>query len=217
MGPPGGPGCSTCMHCGPWFKVAGFGFGCLDIAVANNTECAVCFDVTERDVRFPQCKHRVCPPCFRKIMFWDESRGHLCPVPYGCPPCPSGCKNPARGTQCYCDEYDALKDDWQARDPVAYTAWNDAEQVSIYTPDGSFGTKECPFCRAKYDRHLHGSMTGYTKEMFGFGLPELCYVCRQPATAKCVRCKVAHYCGRVCQRKHWLAGHKRDCAELGAI
>ena len=207
------PGEDTCMACGPWFKAGGFGFGRLDIATAKN-ECPICLDDVADDVRFPQCKHRVCPPCFRKIMFYDECRRHLSPVPYGCPPCPVGCENPVRGVQCYCNDYDAVKDAWEASDPAASAIWHDAECASLEAPDGSFGTKACPLCRTKYDRHLHGSMTGYTKQMYASGMLNVCYVCRRPAVSKCVRCKIAHYCGPVCQRKHWLAGHKRDCPTL---
>jgi len=67
-----------------------------------------------------------------------------------------------------------------------------------------------------YDRDLHGSMTGYTKKMCSSGMPDQCYVCRKPAPKKCATCKVATYCGEICQKKHWLQGHKNDCASLKA-
>ena len=157
---------TTCMNCGPWFRF-GFGFGALDIADAT-CPCPVCLADVNHDVKFPQCSHRVCASCFRKIMFWDESRYHLNPVPFGCPSCPNGCENPIRGTQCDCYEYDAVKENWEAADPVNCAAWRDAEcvsiDVSIETPDedGAYGRAACPICRAKYNRDLHGSNTSTT-------------------------------------------------------
>ncbi|OAL49283.1 hypothetical protein IQ07DRAFT_569731 [Pyrenochaeta sp. DS3sAY3a] len=40
-----------------------------------------------------------------------------------------------------------------------------------------------------------------------------CGGCGQPSTNKCARCKIQHYCGRVCQTNHW-AKHKSECKYL---
>jgi hypothetical protein len=139
------PGEDTCMTCGPWFKMNGFGFGKLDID-ETPIECPICTE-TEPSVRFPQCTHRVCPGCFRDIMFWDETRHHLDPLPYGCPPCPNGCENPPRGSQCYCDEYDSVKDQWKKDFPVQFQKYNDDENESIETPidNPTLASKKVPF------------------------------------------------------------------------
>jgi hypothetical protein len=126
-------------------------------------------------------------------MFWDESRHHISPVPYGCPPCPNGCTNPIRGTQCYCYEYDPVQEQWEKDFPVQFQKWNDDEHESIETPldNPTFASKKCPFCRRMYDRDLHGSMTGYTKA---------CVVCSEVRThIKLPLCE--HFVCTVCARK----------------
>ena len=157
---PGGE--DTCMTCGPWFKVSGFGFGKLDI-VPTEDACPVCEEATDRIVRFPQCDHKVCPECFGEIMFWDECMTHMDPRPFGCPPCPNSCDNPRRGRQCYCCEYDAVQDAWEAADPISWGAWNDAESESMEMPiGGHYSTKQCPSCKSVYDRSKHGFVSGVT-------------------------------------------------------
>ena len=155
---PRSPTEDTCATCGPWFKLGGFGFGRLDIDETSAT-CPVCANSVNHMVRFPQCTHSVCVTCFREIMFFDESRAHLDPRPYGCPPCPNGCDNPRRGKQCYCDEYDEVQEEWQASDPRAWNAWNRAEEKSIEQGDSYYATAKCPFCRVVYDRSKHGFCT----------------------------------------------------------
>lgn len=145
-----------CMSCGDWFKIGGFGWNELEFRVTNE-ECAVCQETNAKQLKFPaNCGHWFCITCSRKILFWDETRYHLSPVPYGCPPCPNGCLNPEKGIQCYCEEYDIIQDTWEQEYPSDYKRWNDAEDLSIETseePDGSvFGTSKCPLCRRKYKR-----------------------------------------------------------------
>lgn len=41
-------------------------------------------------------------------------------------------------------------------------------------------------------------------------LPGRCAVCYQPKKFNCSKCKVALYCGRDCQTKHWTT-HKKEC------
>mmetsp|Transcript_5395 Transcript_5395/g.12433 ORF Transcript_5395/g.12433 Transcript_5395/m.12433 type:complete len:480 (-) Transcript_5395:4-1443(-) len=36
------------------------------------------------------------------------------------------------------------------------------------------------------------------------------------APAVCARCKAVHYCGPICQKAHWQAGHKQECAKSTA-
>lgn len=45
----------------------------------------------------------------------------------------------------------------------------------------------------------------------------LCAACGAPgAKSKCAGCFVMRYCGRACQRSHWKAGHKGECATVKA-
>jgi len=147
-----------CMTCGSWLKLDGFGWDQLDIALDSPEPCPVCLGEHLPSVRLPQCTHRLCPDCFRCIMFWDETRHHLDPRPYGCPPCPNACDNPVRGSQCYCDEYDTIQDAWKVSHPNEYQLWNESEHLSIEIPiEGSYASKQCPICREEYHRNLHGA------------------------------------------------------------
>lgn len=110
---------------GQWSK---FGFGWNELEFRNcpeNEECSICNE-SKKQVKFPaNCGHWSCCECSRDILFWDESRYHLSPEPYGCPPCPNGCVNPIRGKQCYCHEYFNDSDDdnpgviqiWERKNP----------------------------------------------------------------------------------------------------
>ena len=57
---------------------------------------------------------------------------YLSPIPYGCPPCPNRCRNPIKGPQCYCEEYDSVKDEWCKNNP---------EQYKKYINDVTYGKK----------------------------------------------------------------------------
>ena len=35
--------------------------------------------------------------------------------------------------------------------------------------------------------------------------------CETPGTLKCSKCKLVHYCGSACQKKHWKSAHKKAC------
>ena len=203
------------MDCGSWVKTCGFGFGKLDIALASG-ECNICSNEISFDVRFPQCSHRVCVKCFKDIMFLDDRRKHLDLVPFGCPPCPNGCSNPVKGRQCFCEEYDAIQEVWIRDNPEKHRMWYEAEMKSIETPsDDAYGKATCPFCREKYNRSLHGYMRGYTKQIwFGREIDAVCYVCGKPSANRCKHCKIAIYCSRDCQKRHWKEGHKHDCKTL---
>ena len=111
--------------------------------------CCVCMG-TERQARFKQCQHWCCGQCMRNIMFWDETRYHIDPCGFGCPPCPNGCENPARGEQCYCEEYDAVLDEWQRADPAQFQRFIHTENDSIAegeSPSSAFSSRRCPICR----------------------------------------------------------------------
>lgn len=111
--------------------------------------CCVCMG-TKRQVQFQQCQHWCCMHCMRSIMYWDETRYHLDPCRFGCPPCPNGCNNPARGTQCYCESYDAVMEEWERTNPAQYQRYNDAEHESIYEGEpanSAIGSRRCPICR----------------------------------------------------------------------
>ena len=145
-----------CMTCGDWFKVGGFGWNELEFRVGEE-ECVVCNETSNKQLKFPtNCGHWFCLSCSRNILFWDETRYHLSPVPYGCPSCPNGCVNPEKGKQCYCEEYDEIQEEWEQEQPDKYKEWNNAEYISIELSEnigGSvFGSAKCPLCRKKYER-----------------------------------------------------------------
>jgi hypothetical protein len=145
-----------CMTCGDWFKICGFGWNELDFK-EEEEECVVCMKISNKQLKFPaNCGHWFCISCSRNILFWDETRYHLSPTLYGCPPCSNGCINPEKGKQCYCEEYDEIQEKWKQEYPNKYKEWNDAENISIElseTDSGSvFGSKKCPLCRKKYTR-----------------------------------------------------------------
>ena len=123
----------------------------------SDEECVVCNETGNKKVKFPaNCGHWFCVSCSRNILFWDETRYHLSPVPFGCPPCPNECINPIKGKQCYCEDYDEILDHWKEEYPDKYEEYNDAENLSIElseTTAGSlFNSKKCPLCREKYER-----------------------------------------------------------------
>ena len=146
-------GSDYCMTCGSWFKM-GFGWDKLTI-VDSTDECIVCTNMCERKLMFPtKCGHSFCLPCSRKILFFDESTYHLSPVQYGCPPCPNGCENPEKGKQCYCEEYDAIEEEWKNCNPGSWNRWNNEQNKSIddSSKEITYGKGTCPFCRKKYFR-----------------------------------------------------------------
>lgn len=127
-------------------------------------ECAVCYG-TDRQAKFTAdgCVHWFCISCARTLMYCDETRHHLDPRAFGCPPCPNGCDNPPCGKQCYCEEYEAVIEEWEHREPkqpfwgepddmrhVQYCLWNAMELESIEAgePEGSSrGKCVCPLCK----------------------------------------------------------------------
>lgn len=121
-------------------------------------ECSVCLQDVDCQMKFPACSHKFCVDCSKTILYYDETRFQLSPVPYGCPPCPNGCTNPIRGRQCYCEEYDAVQEAWEQTNPVEYHLWNELEHASIDIgdPPGSvYASKTCPVCRSVWDVTYH--------------------------------------------------------------
>jgi len=145
-------GSEYCMTCGSWFK-GQFGWDKL-IIVDSTDECIICMNICERKILFPtKCGHSFCINCSRNILFDDETRYHLSPVPYGCPGCPNGCENPKKGKQCYCEEYDSIQDKWKQSNPDEFNKWNDDQNESIDTSNEvTYGKRTCPLCRKKYTR-----------------------------------------------------------------
>jgi len=154
-----------CMACGSGCSM-GHGWDKLTFIDTNdeNKECAVCFKNYKRKLVFPtNCGHDFCIPCSRLLLFGEsypgesQSKTHLCPVPFGCPPCPNGCDNPTRGIQCYCEEYDTVQNLWLENHPEQWKQWNDAEEISLFQNDENsvYGKATCPLCRAKYVRTKH--------------------------------------------------------------
>jgi hypothetical protein len=120
-------------------------------------ECIVCFCNNSREMKFPtNCDHWFCINCSKDILFWNETRYHLSPEPYGCLPCPNGCINPLKGKQCYCEEYNIIQDNWELNEPEQYIRWNNDEHESIELSEETSGSvycsKTCPLCRKKYDK-----------------------------------------------------------------
>jgi hypothetical protein len=143
-----------CMTCGSWFK---FGLGWDELTfIDSNEECSICFNNCTKKLIFPtNCGHSFCIKCSKNILFWDETRYHLSPEPYGCQPCPNGCINPIKGEQCYCEEYKIVQDNWKLEQPDAYKQWNDNEDLSIEQGEDNnsyFSNCTCPLCRKKYKR-----------------------------------------------------------------
>ena len=133
-----------------------FGWNELEFKESDE-ECVVCNETGNKQLKFPtNCGHWFCTSCSKNILFWDETRYHLSPVPFGCPPCPNDCINPIKGKQCYCEDYDEILDDWKEEYPDTYKEYNDAENLSIElseTTAGSvFNSKKCPLCRETYER-----------------------------------------------------------------
>jgi len=117
-------------------------------------DCCVCAG-TERQVKFPKCQHWCCADCMRNIMLGDCTRYQLDPCRFGCPPCPNRCKNPARGRQCGCEEYDAVKDEWESSHPLEYQHYADAEEAVINegeSASSAFESGRCPICRQRQCR-----------------------------------------------------------------
>lgn len=149
-----------------WFSCKGkylctncdcFGWKELEFRHADN-DCVVCYTECDFEMKFPtNCNHWFCVNCCRNILFWDETRYHLSPVPYGCPPCPNNCDNPIKGRQCYCEEYDEVQNQWELSNPLEWKKWNDDdEHYSIETseeiPGSVYTSKTCPMCRKKYNK-----------------------------------------------------------------
>jgi hypothetical protein len=61
----------------------------------TDSDCVVFYTHCDIEMKFPtNCNHWFWVDCCRNILFWDETRYHLSPEPYGCPHCPNKCKNP---------------------------------------------------------------------------------------------------------------------------
>lgn len=138
-----------CMTCSPEFK---FGLKLGEVHFLDvDEECSICTENVSRKILWP-CRHSFCVGCSRNLLFFEESRFHLRQVDFGAPACPNGCQNPARGTQCYCDEYDSVLEQWQQEFPAEYNSWNEAERQSIantgvYQESIVYGSQKCPLCR----------------------------------------------------------------------
>jgi len=144
-----------CMTCGDWNK-CGFGWNELEF-INSNKECIICYKICNKQVKFPtNCGHYFCINCSKEILFWDESRYHLSPVPFGCPICPNGCINPIKGKQCYCEEYDKIQNKWKYNFPLQFKNWINAEDLSLeideHNIESVYGSQKCPLCRKKYNR-----------------------------------------------------------------
>lgn len=133
-------------------------FGELEFKKSDE-ECVVCNEFGNTLLNFPaNCGHWFCVKCSGKILFYDESRYYISPVPFGCPPCPNRCKQPIRGKQEHCDTCDEIKELWEIEHPEQYNEYIDIQDVSIGLADtmesGSvYSSNTCPLCRTEYNGH----------------------------------------------------------------
>ncbi len=131
-------------------------FGNIDLVFSEQSNmCDICY-ISNQQVKLPDCSHYTCIECFKQIYFFDETKYYLNPEKYGCPSCPNDCNNPDRGTQCYCEEYDSIKDTWAKDFPEQYENWNNDEDNSINNITNLHGHGKCPFCRSEIHQNwLH--------------------------------------------------------------
>lgn len=103
----------------------------LEIVTMNlcHTQCIFCKkDCYHQTILISDCGHSFCVGC--SIHFYEDL--HLSQEFYGCPPCPNGCKNPKSGFQCYCEEYDPIKNHWIKTNPSQYHQWVAEETLYKY-------------------------------------------------------------------------------------
>lgn len=102
-----------------------------------------------------------------------------------------------------------------------------ASQVQLLRLFHEKGARFLPSCRARADHPCTNFMCHVRGCVDICGLPEgealrrlrgeqgsaaACAACDAPgATLQCARCRIAMYCGRECQRRHWRAAHKAEC------
>ena len=138
---------SLCKNCMSW--------GELSIETETRKhKCTLCEESVNTKIPFPsKCSHIYCIDCTRYLLFCDESSMfNISPIPYGCPPCPNGCRNPTEGNQCTCPEYEDVIVEWWKHN-------KDKAEEFIYAcyVDGKNKTKEikCPLC----DQYKYSSLT----------------------------------------------------------
>lgn len=147
-----GMGSDYCMNCGSWYK-NGFGWNKLTI-IDSLDECCICMNNCKRKLMFPtNCGHSFCINCSKEVLFDNDYKYCLSPVPYGCPPCPNGCENPVKGKQCNCVEYDSIQDEWEWINSEQFNKWNNEQEKSIKIGiDAIFCRNTCPLCKRVYSR-----------------------------------------------------------------
>lgn len=158
------PNFVVCLKRAPqWYFSQRYGLCqvCLDtfgrkLHIVDNPEkesCAVCYEESDKRVEFPtDCNHFFCGKCCAELLFYDETRYHLSPVPFGCVKCPNGCENPKRGRQCGCSEYDEVIEEWMEESPADASRWQNSELLSIENSDDmAYGSRKCPLCRQRVE------------------------------------------------------------------
>ena len=98
---------SLCKSCMNWGEIS-------VISKKSRQHCYMCNEMVNKKMLFPNnCGHEYCIDCMRYMLFCDEtSLFNISPEPFGCPPCPNGCRNPSEGNQCLCSSYDQVIEDW---------------------------------------------------------------------------------------------------------
>lgn len=138
---------SLCKNCMSWGELS------IETETTKH-KCLLCEESVNTKIPFPsKCSHIYCIDCTRYLLFCDESSVfNISPIPYGCPPCPNGCRNPTEGNQCSCPEYDDVIEEWWKHN-------KDKAEEFIYVcyVDGKNKTKEikCPLC----EQYKYSSLT----------------------------------------------------------
>lgn len=143
-----------CMTCGSWFTF-GFGWDALEFR-DTTSECSICFKLTGREMKFPtNCGHWFCVECCRLLLFFDEERFHIDPVPYGCSPC---VHTPSCKSRPCCEEDDEIIAEWERTKALEFDKWVADENKAEDSMVAAYGSKKCPLCRVEYDRNIHGKL-----------------------------------------------------------
>ncbi|XP_078443582.1 ubiquitin carboxyl-terminal hydrolase 18-like [Wolffia australiana] len=63
------------------------------------------------------------------------------------------------------------------------------------------------------DARFEPDVGGFEGRHKMFDCGDKCFVCDNPGSKKCSRCKSVRYCSQECQSRHWKSGHNRKCRD----
>jgi hypothetical protein len=125
------PDCLDCIDTRICRSCVVFGWNELQFTKRSET-CTVCNEPGHDQVKFPEHDNDWhCVSCTRRILFWNQNRYCISPVPFGCPPCPNKCLNPENGKQCDCETYDEILKMWKREHPRQYKEYSEAEHAFL--------------------------------------------------------------------------------------